>query len=185
MLNDLFLAKKVSQITQSAYIWKLGLASGLVVSCLFTATAGNCDLVQIPIEDGASVDLYDPILGSEDSVQFLQVCNPSNHQYQSEFVITGRGGLPPSPQEALSTDSIVIDWVSLNPNVTPEGNTEQIQENLPDFSSVEANNTTTSKPIVEAQGWVTISNGKIVLIAQNADTSNPSFLPHSCTDSKN
>jgi large exoprotein involved in heme utilization and adhesion len=117
--------------------------------------------------------------------QVVQACQPGTNQYQSEFVVTGRGGLPPSPQEPLSTESIGVDWVSLNPDVASESKPEQTQENLPNSSSVETNNTTTSKPIIEAQGMVVGSNGKIILTAQtSADTSNNSwFLPHSCKGS--
>ena len=32
---------------------------------------------------------------------------------QSRFVVTGRGGLPPSLSEAIATDAIVVDWVTL------------------------------------------------------------------------
>jgi large exoprotein involved in heme utilization and adhesion len=115
--------------------------------------------------------------------QVVQACQPGNNQEQSEFIITGRGGLPPTPQEELGTDSTGIDWVSLNPDVASQGNTEQTQENISNPSSIEVNNTTTSQQIVEAQGMVVGSNGKIVLTAQNSSA--PEFVPNSCKSSHN
>jgi filamentous hemagglutinin family protein len=116
--------------------------------------------------------------------EVLQACQPSNNQEQSEFVITGRGGLPPTPQEELNTNSTNIDWVSLKPNVAAQERTrEQRQENLPNSSSLETNNTTTSKQIVEAQGMVVNSNGKIVLTAQNSDA--PELVPNFCKGLQN
>jgi filamentous hemagglutinin family protein len=115
--------------------------------------------------------------------QVLQACQPSNNQEQSEFVVTGRGGLPPTPQEELGTDSTGIDWVSLKPDLASQGNTEQTQENLSNPPSIETNNTTTSRQIVEAQGMVVGSNGKIVLTAQNSGA--PEFTPNSCKSSQN
>jgi filamentous hemagglutinin family protein len=106
-------------------------------------------------------------------VEIVQACQPSESQ-QSEFVITGRGGLPPSAQEILSTDTTGIDWVTLNPNTAAKP--ETITENAP--SEV-------SRPIVEAQGWVVAANGKIILTAQN-HTVTPAFpwLPNgSCKES--
>lgn len=87
--------------------------------------------------------------------QVAQACQPGPSQASSEFIVTGRGGLPPSPTEALSSDAIQIDWVTLNPK----------SENpySPDISQ----NTITSEsmPIVEAQGWVFGNNGEVMLIA--------------------
>jgi large exoprotein involved in heme utilization and adhesion len=84
--------------------------------------------------------------------EIVQACQPSDTQ-QSEFVITGRGGLPPSAQEVLSTDTTGIDWVTLNPNTSTES--ERATENA------QAPNR-----LVEAQGWVVAANGEIVLTAQ-------------------
>ncbi|HEY9778844.1 MAG TPA: filamentous hemagglutinin N-terminal domain-containing protein [Leptolyngbyaceae cyanobacterium] len=87
--------------------------------------------------------------------QVVQACQPGGSQASSEFVVTGRGGLPPSPTEALSSDSIQIDWVTLNPE--PEDR----------YSLDVSQNTTTPESIfiVEAQGWVFGNNGEVMLTA--------------------
>ena len=83
-----------------------------------------------------------------------QTCQPSGNQAQSEFVVTGRGGLPPSPDETLSTDAIQVDWVTLNPKVE---NRDQVVPT----------NTTTPEPnsMVEATGWTIAHNGDVLLTA--------------------
>ncbi len=63
----------------------------------------------------------------------------------SRFVVTGRGGLPPAPPEALNSDAIVVNWVTLNPE--------------------RQGNRGASGQIVEATGWVKGVNGEVILTA--------------------
>jgi large exoprotein involved in heme utilization and adhesion len=72
--------------------------------------------------------------------------------------------LPANPKEALSKDAVQVDWVTLN----PEG--ENRSNNI-----VSTNPTsTTSAPLVEAQGWVINPKGQVVLTATA-----PTVTPHS------
>jgi large exoprotein involved in heme utilization and adhesion len=96
--------------------------------------------------------------------EVVQVCTPGGSQGQSEFIITGRGGLPPNPGDALSTDAVNVDLITLNPEVYQ-----------PSTPAVSTNSTSaTPPPIVEAQDWVIDALGNVVLIA-NA----PNATPHS------
>jgi filamentous hemagglutinin family protein len=80
---------------------------------------------------------------------------------QSEFVITGRGGLPPSPDDTLKPGAILPEWV-VNNTVSNSNNSENITEsNLRQLSS------NISTPLVEAVGMVRSANGDIVLTAQS------------------
>jgi large exoprotein involved in heme utilization and adhesion len=74
---------------------------------------------------------------------------------RSEFIVTGRGGLPPTPGETLSSDTV---WTDLRPATTTTGNrsTEPL-----------ATQPTDTKPLVEAQGWIINERGKVILTAQN------------------
>jgi filamentous hemagglutinin family protein len=77
----------------------------------------------------------------------------------SSFVVTGRGGLPPTPQQALGDDPRWRDWrtpavVSRQPNV-PANGTLSPSANLP----------STKSAMVEATGWVTLPDGKVILTA--------------------
>ncbi|MBD2567355.1 filamentous hemagglutinin N-terminal domain-containing protein [Anabaena lutea FACHB-196] len=80
---------------------------------------------------------------------------------RSEFVITGRGGLPPSPDDTLKPGAILPEWV-VNNTVNGSNNFENMTEtNLKQLSS------NTSAPLVEAVGMVRSANGDIVLTAQS------------------
>ncbi len=95
----------------------------------------------------------------------------SNSGRQNRFVISGRGGLPPSINESLSNDAIQVDWVTLNP---------QLQNS---FNSNISPNLTLNKPtpIVEAQGWVINEKGQVILTATAPATPKSSWqLPTSC-----
>ena len=96
-------------------------------------------------------------LGGGDSQQF------------NEFVVTGRGGMPNNPNEALSGDAtLAADWVSL-----PETNTTT---RLSDSNNTIAIVSTTPRPIVEAKGWKVKADGTVVLVAQSNSKNNNSWL---------
>ncbi len=96
--------------------------------------------------------------------EVIQACTPGSSQANSEFVVTGRGGLPPSPAEALDTDAIAVDWVTLQPE----------SENQDSTASSTSPTVPDSELIVEAQGWIIDPDGKVVLTA-----SAPTATPHS------
>jgi filamentous hemagglutinin family protein len=85
-------------------------------------------------------------------------CTPGSDARQSSFTITGRGGLPPSPNNPLTNNEVQVDWATL--------------EDKPETPDREPTNTkpTSSKPqqLVEAQGWMIDENGQITLTAQAA-----------------
>ncbi|WP_254564658.1 filamentous hemagglutinin N-terminal domain-containing protein [Oscillatoria sp. HE19RPO] len=72
----------------------------------------------------------------------------------SEFVQTGRGGLPPSPTDPLTSDEVWEDW-RLN-GISEEGQTEEnnINRTLPQRDRM-----------IEARDWEMNENGDWVLIA--------------------
>ncbi|MBD2310055.1 S-layer family protein [Chroococcidiopsis sp. FACHB-1243] len=89
--------------------------------------------------------------------QVAQACTPSGSQNQSEFIVTGRGGLPPNPTEVLSSDATAIDWVALPPTTENQS------------SPTPATNSTAPSlaPMVEATGWEIDRQGKVILTASN------------------
>ncbi|MBD2184175.1 two-partner secretion domain-containing protein [Aerosakkonema funiforme] len=82
---------------------------------------------------------------------------------QNQFVVTGKGGLPPSPLEALDSSAT---WVDLR--LTDSSQTGIVGK-LPNFHSPSPMSNT---QIVEAQGWVVNSKGEVELVAQ-APTARP------------
>ncbi len=80
----------------------------------------------------------------------------------SKFVATGRGGLPPTPTEALRSNLALADL-----GTPVQGDRDR--------ASAASTNPTNSQPtpLVEAQGWVIGSKGEVVLVAQA-----PTVTPH-------
>ncbi|MGL5135337.1 MAG: filamentous hemagglutinin N-terminal domain-containing protein, partial [Planktothrix sp.] len=88
---------------------------------------------------------------------------------QNQFVITGRGGLPASPNDALSSEPTVINWINL---VEPST-----------ISPVETRRGTSLRGnIQEAQGWIVRADGVIELVTNPAKgTPQPGgILPPQC-----
>ena len=96
--------------------------------------------------------------------EVAQACTLGSSQANSQFVVTGRGGLPPTPTEALNPDAITVDWVTL----------QSESKNNYNAASSTGPITPESKPIVEAQGWIINPKGEVVLTA-----SAPTATPHS------
>ncbi len=90
---------------------------------------------------------------------------------QNEFIITGRGGLPPSPGDTLSTDAV---WTDLR---TPTA-AIAIQGEQPVTRRV----STPQPPVVEANGWVMNDKGEVVLIATASTVTSDSLslTPSQC-----
>jgi len=104
----------------------------------------------------------------------VPACSPGSQQSSGEFFITGRGGLPPSPTDAVGDSNIQVDLgkpmapattgdsspPSQTSSIAPSGN-----------STLQASATT---PLLQAQGWVINSAGKVMLVTQSPL---PSSLP--------
>ena len=94
-------------------------------------------------------------------------CTPvSGTKERNSFTITGRSGLPPSPNDTLQSESVMVDWVTLDPQAATRSTND-----------TSATLTTPQTPtLTEAQGWVYGSNGEVILTAQS-----PNVTPHSPT----
>lgn len=79
-----------------------------------------------------------------------------------EFVITGRGGLPPNPTDPRDDDALLTDWATLE---------EAIDDGIIGSSeSREAAKPPSEGTLVEAQGWRIGADGRVILTAQATDT---------------
>jgi filamentous hemagglutinin family protein len=110
---------------------------------------------------GELVNLPEEVVNVEGLV--AQNCSAERGQEESEFIVTGRGGLPPNPNETLSSDTVLINLGTR----APQGE----NRSAPAIST--APGSPAPVPIVEAQGWVIGANGKIILTA-----SAPNVTPH-------
>ncbi|WP_448572432.1 two-partner secretion domain-containing protein [Trichothermofontia sp.] len=90
---------------------------------------------------------------------------------QSEFVITGRGGLPPTPQEPLAQGVAPTGWIE--PVAPQVGSREaQVAPRHPGTKAPRAER----PPIVPAQGWVVTERGEILLTASRGDINIPDLV---------
>jgi len=103
---------------------------------------------------------------------------------ESNFVVTGRGGVPPSPNETLRSARVLVDLGSNEIRTqhsaipTPEG----VVSINPKLRLAGASFSNPSAPLVEATGWVRGSKGEVILTAQSPTlTSHGSWLtPANC-----
>jgi filamentous hemagglutinin family protein len=93
----------------------------------------------------------------------------------SEFVDAGRGGLPPTPAEATRSDTTLADL----------GRSDRIEGNRASVDIPSNLIAAESAPLVEASGWVTNSNGEVILTANapSFTTDVPWLTPTSCKGS--
>ncbi|MEG4205862.1 filamentous hemagglutinin N-terminal domain-containing protein [Microcoleus sp. Pol7_A1] len=86
----------------------------------------------------------------------LIAANPCTQEAGSAFTVTGKGGVPPSPNDALSSPLSPLPWVE-----TAVGGSQQIEGLIP---SLEIRPT----EIIPAQGWVMDDRGEVTLLAYNS-----------------
>ncbi|NJP21025.1 MAG: S-layer family protein [Hydrococcus sp. CRU_1_1] len=99
------------------------------------------------------LDVLEKVTQPEDVVALA--CAAAPRQTSSEFTITGRGGLPPRPSEALSSEAL-ISFESLDAEATTTG-TERVADK--------------SELPPPARGWYVNDRGAVVLAAQAPVTS--------------
>lgn len=122
-------------------------------------------IIQTPDVDPSKglVDSEPEVVDPSDLV--AQGC-ATQRQTAGTFVITGRGGLPPSPNETLSDQGIFAD---LGKPIQVQGQDEDEERQNAGYLS----NNPVPQAIVQAEGWVVNAQGQIVLLAQA-----PTVTPH-------
>jgi filamentous hemagglutinin family protein len=126
----------------------------------------NDDMVSVPMEPVDLTELIATGCGASGSI--------ASKTSTSKFIITGRGGLPPTPTEALRSDRPLVDLgTSISPNIKAETITAT-EENISAPTAIE-----------EAQGWVISPQGQIILTASapNANPEVPWLKSPSCHNS--
>jgi len=165
--SDNFFGGKVIINAQSIFGTQFRLASTLESD--ITATGGAPELsgtVEINTPDvDPSSGLIELPANLVDVTRLIAPDCPIGTRYATnEFFITGRGGLPPTPREALANNALDVGWVTPNPQAQgSRGALEQGSKKAQEPPPTE---------IVEATGWVRGANGEIIL------TPNPPATPH-------
>ncbi|WP_341528253.1 filamentous hemagglutinin N-terminal domain-containing protein [Nostoc sp. UHCC 0302] len=118
-----------------------------------------------------------PVNVVDASQQIVTACNAEGKMTRASFIITGRGGIASNPVELLTADTVLADWITLEPEDENRANSSQnrviIQESNTQVASQKVNAVNKATQIVEAQGWVMDANGNVVLVAQA-----PTVTPH-------
>ncbi|HBL57584.1 MAG TPA: filamentous hemagglutinin [Cyanobacteria bacterium UBA8803] len=114
-----------------------------------------------------------PVTVADSSNQIAQTC--ASQARNNSFVMTGRGGLPPTPSEALNYTPGWIDW-----RVSRSGQDEEI-------GGTAESSTQQSKipnPLVEATGWLINTQGQVELVANvsSITSQNSWYKPVTCAD---
>lgn len=93
-----------------------------------------------------------PVALTDPSRQIAQGCAAVTTR-KSQFVVTGRGGLPTNPVESLRDESIWQDLQPIAPSEAAKSNSEVIAP-------------PPAPALVEAQGWIIDPAGHVALVAQ-------------------
>jgi large exoprotein involved in heme utilization and adhesion len=113
-----------------------------------------------------------------ETIPLAQECAPITelNRERSSFVVVGRGGVSPSPYEALRSDDIWQDW-----RLT-EVETEQVNQPVTETSVIQTPDS--QMPINEAQGWIRNTAGQVqlVAIAHTASSAPPALPRLDCSD---
>lgn len=83
----------------------------------------------------------------------------------SSFVNTGRGGLPPSPQESLRSEETLVPLIELPPDIESRRNHSPSQRNRISINSSRKSDQVSSADIVPARGWIRNEKGEVILVS--------------------
>ena len=161
-LADLFASSKATAVGRNPGSFATFRGNGRVVISADSRSgiSGTVEFPQLDLTRGLvplAIDLVDP------TDQISQGCQAPRSVAAGSFVVTGRGGLPTDPTEPLTADSILAEWVSLEPATT---NTTSKTPQPTTIASSSPN------AIVEAQGWRVDETGNIFLVVE-ADLATP------------
>jgi large exoprotein involved in heme utilization and adhesion len=134
-----------------------------------TATGASSELsgsVEINVQDvdpaGGLTQLPTDVVDASGAI--AQGCRDVQ---SSSFVVSGRGGLPPTPEQSLGDDPRWRDWRT--PAVVNR------QPNAPEKETLlpSANPPSTKSALMEATGWVMEADGKVILTATAPNVTSP------------
>ena len=143
---------------------------------------GNVEIITPDIDPSRGlIELPENLVDA--SNQISNACTPRDSQFQNEFLITGRGGLPMNPTEPLQEANTLETWVRLKPQT--QNSASRIIKPSTKVENSNNNKVKQKKQIVEATGWIVDQDGNIEFVAQ-ANQVNPhrKQTPVSCAVSR-
>ncbi|KST62051.1 hypothetical protein BC008_08460 [Mastigocoleus testarum BC008] len=158
-------------------------------SLLNTNNPADLDPGNLPSSDVTAISQQNPSLSGQISINNLfessrgteelptdvvdaaslinrNICIASGQR--SQFFITGKGGLPPSPYNLFDPNSTWEDWsVTKEREISkPKPKTKPTQTKNQLSKPIEQNKNEQLNPIVQAQDWVLDGNGNVVLTSK-------------------
>lgn len=137
--------------------------------------SGQVFLQTPDIDPSQGILQVDPTL-VDPSGLISQGCGATTAKTAGEFIVTGRGGLPPSPNDTLEGESLLFDLGAAVVRPPQAGSESQPDRPLSSLSI------TPPETLRQAQGWMVNAGGKVVLLAQAATATpqNPWLAAVSC-----
>jgi filamentous hemagglutinin family protein len=121
------------------------------------------------------------------SNQIAQTCpSDGNPEALGEFVVTGRGGLPPDPTEIVGGEVVLSQLSTLENHSSSDRETNRQTAPSTAPSPAPSDERSSAKaPLVEAQGWVVDADGNVNLVAETpaVEPHSPNLIPVHCLDS--
>ena len=109
-----------------------------------------------------------------DSNQIAQTC--SSQARVNSFVVTGRGGLPPTPREALNSSPSWTDWRVSQTEGVEAREVGRVEE----FSRPPSS----QNPLVEATSWVVELDGTVRLVADSKTDVSSNYYSQKCQENQ-
>ena len=132
--------------------------------------SGNVNISPLEVDPAKGlVEL--PVDVTDAANQISNACTPGGSQFDNEFLITGRGGLPMNPTQPLQETNTLSTWVKLKPQSANSANL-RIKPPSKTVSNSNNNKVRKIKQIVEATGWIVDKDGNIEFVA-DANRVNP------------
>jgi len=123
---------------------------------------GQFELNQVGFDSSRGITEL-PSTFVEPTGQINRSCAVVTENGVNSFIVTGRGGLPLSPDEVLPPDTVVEDLGTL---VSHPGTSAHPDAGTMDNLSVSnVSNPQPPQQIIEAQGWIKTPDGQIILVA--------------------
>lgn len=161
----------------SHWYWKLGLTSSWAIAGALAELSGGiltssgeyaAQVVLSPIRPTRSFPASTASSLNFEVIDVSQLIVQSCPA-KSEFFVTGRGGLSPTPREVLRSDTALVDLESPPRAKLRRGGQRPTRDHSTEnrfASAISSNPTNPPTIITEAQGWVAGPNGEVVLTAQ-------------------
>jgi len=170
IITDFLVGKENSQITANAFLGRGGNINITTQGIFFDPSSKITATSELGIDGEVEINTpdNDPAEGLIDlaekgvDVEKLISYEGCEMGKKSEFYIIGKGGIPDSPNQPFNSDLEQENWTEL-----PEDLKAQNDSNSPDL------NTSSSRKIVPARGWIFNDKGEVVLVGYDPTLTQP------------